>query len=191
MLWKVTQRILYQSDANSLKKNEKVGNNQEFSHHFTEAALMYIYMRGDGTLGTTSRGSFRRNTRCIHWRDPANLPDQWQHFKCLPPHPSWWQNNSNVSRKDSLWAPHFGHCQKILYFEQHYRPSKNLVECSLRTIPSGSNMCFYKKVGYLNILKSMWQIRAGSCLVPEDWMSPRDLDKSWCEKRNSHQKVCI
>ena len=55
-------------------------------------------MRGGGTLGTTSRASFKRNTHCLHCRDPANLPDQWQHFKCLPPHPSWWQNNSNVSR---------------------------------------------------------------------------------------------
>ena len=49
-------------------------------------------------------------------------------IRVYPHIPSDEKNNSNISWKDSLWAPHFGHCQKILYFEQYYHPSKNLVE---------------------------------------------------------------
>lgn len=170
---------------------------------------MYVSERGGGTLGTTSRASFRRNTRCLHCRDPANLPDQWQHFKCLRPHPSWWQNNSNVSRLKvyphilpddkiilmyhgrTVFGLHIlGTVKKYCILSNTIIPAKNLVECSLRTIPSGSNMCFYKTLDTLTYWRACGKLELGPALyqrtgwVPEIWTS-HDV------KRETATKKCV
>ena len=159
------------------------------ARHDWVTELNWTDERGGGTLGTTSSMSFRRNTRCLHCRDPPNLSDWWQHFiffnlnlfiliRVYPHIPSDEKNNSNISWKDSLWAPHFGHCQKILYFEQYYHPSKNLVESVCWEPFQAAATCIStKRLDTLTYWRACGKLELGTALyqrtgwVPEIWTS--------------------